>query len=98
MIVWFAENMMGAKASDITPETSARKLTNTPVFVIHGADDALTDPHSAQQIYDALEGPKELWVIPNCGHARGPEVVPDEYRRRVNEFFTRTLSAQPQPV
>ncbi|MEO5952348.1 MAG: alpha/beta fold hydrolase [Chloroflexia bacterium] len=93
MIVWFAENMMGVKASDITPETSAHKLGRTPVFIIHGANDQLTDPHSAQRIYDALSGPKELWVVANCGHARAPEVEPEEYRRRVNEFFKRTLAA-----
>lgn len=95
LIVWFAESMMGVKASEITPEVSAHKLGKTPVFVIHGADDILTNPKSAKKIYDALSGPKELWVVPNCGHARAPEVEPEEYRRRVNEFFVRTLAAAP---
>lgn len=92
MIVWFAENMMGVKAKEITPETSARKLRKIPVFVIHGADDALTDPQSATRIYDALQVPKELWIVPDCGHARAPEVAPEEYRRRVNGFFRKALA------
>ena len=91
MIVWFAELMMGVKATEITPELSARKLGNRPVLVIHGSDDVLTDPQSAHRIHAALTGPKELWIVPNCGHARGPEVAYDEYRQRVNDFFKRTL-------
>ncbi len=91
MIVWFAETMMHVKASDINPEKSAHHLGNRPVFVIHGADDMLTDPRSARRIYAALQGPKELWMVPNCEHARAPEVASDEYRRRVNGFFKHAL-------
>jgi dipeptidyl aminopeptidase/acylaminoacyl peptidase len=91
LIVRFAESMMGVKASQISPEASARKLGERPVLVIHGGDDSLTDPQSARRIYAALTGPKELWIVPNCTHARAPEVAFDEYRRRVNDFFLRTL-------
>ena len=96
LIVWFAETMMGVKASEITPEASARKLGDRPVFIIHGSDDSLTDPKSADRLYAALTGPKELWIVPECGHARAPEVAYDEYRQRVNGFFKRTLAAQPE--
>jgi uncharacterized protein len=91
LIVRFAETMIGIKARDIRPERAAARLGNRPLLVIHGADDVLTDPRSADRIYAAASGPKELWVVPNCGHARGPEVAHDEYKRRVNKFFQRTL-------
>jgi dipeptidyl aminopeptidase/acylaminoacyl peptidase len=95
LIVRYAETMMGVKASTISPEDSARKLGDRPVMVIHGNDDPLTNPRSAHRIHAALPGPKELWIVPNCGHARGPEVAYDEYRQRVNDFFRRTLAAPP---
>lgn len=93
LIMRWAEQMVGMKTGDVHPETSAAQLGNRPLFVIHGADDKLTDPRSAPRIYQAASGPKELWVVLDCGHARAPEVAHDEYKRRVNRFFTDALAA-----
>jgi uncharacterized protein len=93
LIMRWAEQMVGMKAGDVHPETSASRLGNRPLFVIHGADDQLTNPRSAPRIYRAASGPKELWVVLHCGHARAPEVAHDEYKRRVNRFFTDALAA-----
>jgi dipeptidyl aminopeptidase/acylaminoacyl peptidase len=91
LIVFYAEAMLGLKSKDIRPDLAAAQLGDRPVLVIHGADDGLTDPRSADAIYEAASGPKELWVLPECGHACAPLVEPEEYKRRVNGFFQRTL-------
>lgn len=91
LIVLFAETMMGVKAEEVTPERSAAMLGDRPVLVIHGADDGLTNPESATRIYEAVRGPKELWIVPDCGHARAPDVDYEGYRQRVNGFFSRYL-------
>ncbi|MEO8288338.1 MAG: alpha/beta hydrolase [Chloroflexota bacterium] len=87
LIVRYAETMLGMRSSDVRPEEAAAKLGNRPLFIIHGADDSLTNPESAQRIYDAASGPKELWVVPECGHSLGPVVSPEEYRRRIADFI-----------
>ncbi|HKP55023.1 MAG TPA: alpha/beta fold hydrolase [Chloroflexia bacterium] len=91
LIVRYAETMMGIRAHEIRPEKAASKLGERPLFVIHGLDDALTHPQSAYKIYQAATGPKELWLLPECGHGCAPSVAPAEYKRRINEFFSRWL-------
>ncbi|MEP6774284.1 MAG: alpha/beta fold hydrolase [Chloroflexota bacterium] len=91
LIMRWAEQMVGMKAGAVHPEASAGKLGQRPLFVIHGADDQLTDPNSAPRIFAAASGPKELWVVPDCGHARAPEVAHEEYKERVTAFFRGAL-------
>lgn len=91
LIVRIAEMMLGVKSKEIRPDLAASRMGNRPLLVIHGADDMLTDPESANRLYEAAPGPKELWVVPYCDHACAPLVAPDEYKRRVNGFFARWL-------
>jgi fermentation-respiration switch protein FrsA (DUF1100 family) len=72
--------MSGMKSSEVRPAKSAARLGNRPLFVIHGTNDDLTDPASAGKIYAAAQGPKELWMVPDCGHGQGPVVSPEEYK------------------
>ena len=94
LIMRWAEQMVGMKAGAVHPEGSAAKLGQRPLFVIHGADDPLTDSGSAPRIFAAASGPKELWVVPDCGHARAPEVAHEEYKERVIAFFRNALSGK----
>lgn len=91
LIVRYAETMMGIRRQDIRPEKAASEMGKRPLFVIHGLNDALTHPHSAHKIYEAASGPKELWLLPDCGHGCAPSVAPAEYRRRINDFFAKWL-------
>jgi fermentation-respiration switch protein FrsA (DUF1100 family) len=95
LIVRIAEAMIGAKAAEIVPERAAAELGDRPLLVIHGADDALVSPESAQRLYDAASGPKELWVVPDCEHGQGPAVAPEEYQAQVNGFLARWLTREP---
>lgn len=91
LIVRCAETMLGMKSGEVRPDEAAARLGDRPLLVIHGDCDSLTDPHSAHRLYEAATGPKELWVVPECGHAYAPILAPDEYKRRVNDFFQRYL-------
>ncbi len=91
LIVRSAETMLGMKSGEVRPDEAAARLGDRALFVIHGDCDSLTDPHSAQRLYEAATGPKELWVVPGCGHAYAPVLAPDEYQQRVNSFFQRYL-------
>lgn len=91
LIVRYAEGMMGVRADDIRPDKAAAQLGDRPLLVIHGLEDALTHPHSAHKIFDAAKGPKELWLLPDCGHGCAPSVAPEEYKRRINDFYSRWL-------
>ncbi len=91
LIVRYAETMLGMKSNEIRPAEAAAALGDRPLLIIHGDCDTLTDPNSAQRLYNAASGPKEMWVVPECGHAYAPVVAPEEYKQRVNKFFQRYL-------
>jgi uncharacterized protein len=91
LIVRLAETMLGMKSSQVQPVVSAERLGDRPLFVIHGADDSLTNAQAAHRIYAAASGPKELWVIPDCEHSRGPVVSPEEYSSRIETFLKKSL-------
>lgn len=93
LIVFYAETMLGMKSADIKPDLAAVQMGNRPLLVIHGCNDPLVPTGAADRIYNAATGPKELWMVPNCGHALGPLVAYDEYQRRVNDFFHRWLGS-----
>ncbi|MFL5734049.1 MAG: alpha/beta hydrolase [Chloroflexia bacterium] len=95
IIARYAEVMIGAKASDIVPKRAAAHLGDRPVFIIHGEDDNLVAPDSAHKIFAEASGPKELWMVPDCPHGQAPAVRPEEYKERVNNFFSRWLTAGP---
>ncbi|HET6312797.1 MAG TPA: CocE/NonD family hydrolase [Chloroflexia bacterium] len=91
LIVRYAETMLGMKSGEVRHDEAAARLGDRPLFIIHGDCDTLTDPNSATRLYDAASGPKQLWVVNECGHAYAPVLAPDEYKQRVNGFFQRYL-------
>jgi fermentation-respiration switch protein FrsA (DUF1100 family) len=95
LIVRYAETLLGVRADEVRPDQAAARLGDRPMLVIHGADDGLTDPASANRIYEAASGPVELWVVPGCQHACAPVAAADEYKRRINDFFSRWLAPGP---
>jgi len=80
------------------PRVPARRLTDTPVFCIHGLDDPLLPFEATLEVYDALPGAKRLWLIPEVSHAQEPALAQDgEYVAQLAHFFHATLRG-PAPV
>ena len=81
------------------PRVPARLLTDTPVFCIHGLEDALLPFEATLQVYDALPGAKSLWLIPEVGHAQEPALAQDgEYVAQLAYFFQAALLGDPRTV
>lgn len=55
----------------------------SPLLVIHGLADDFVPPDHALEVYAAAPEPKELWQPEGVGHADVIEVLPEEYRARV---------------
>jgi uncharacterized protein len=74
------------------PGASARTLTDTPVLCIHGVDDPLLPFEGTMQVYDALPGPKQLWLIPEVSHPQEAALAQDgEYVAQLAHFFHTAL-------
>ncbi|MBU1661719.1 MAG: acetylxylan esterase [Chloroflexi bacterium] len=58
-------------------------ISPRPVLLIFGEHEAA----SGREQFEAAREPKELWIVPGGTHGRNQIVAPEEYERRVFEFF-----------
>jgi pimeloyl-ACP methyl ester carboxylesterase len=65
------------------------KIAPRPVFFVHGEKDKYL--HDFDELYTAASEPKEAWRLPGVEHTKASEVYPEEFYRRVIEFFDRNL-------
>ncbi len=65
------------------------KISPRPIFFIHGNNDGYLA--NFDELYAAAKPPKEFWRLTDAGHTTASQLYPEEYNRRVVDFFTRYL-------
>lgn len=60
-----------------------------PILVVAGENDRSLG--GTKRFFERACEPKELWIVPNAGHASFAVATPEEYERRVLAFFDRWL-------
>jgi pimeloyl-ACP methyl ester carboxylesterase len=53
----------------LPPAEAAARVSPIPLLVVHGDKDLYFPVEHAHQLYDAAREPKELWIMPDFGHA-----------------------------
>ena len=76
----------------INPVEIAAQIT-CPVTLVHGTNDLLIPAVHSEQIYEALVGEKQIWLVEGARHARSVRHAKREYSRRLAEFFTDKLNS-----
>ena len=95
MIVWLTERRLGIKASQVSPVVEVGKIAPRPLLIMHGESDRLVPHHNSERLFEAAGQPKDLWLIPELGHAHGALVVGVEYEGRLRSFFDANLKDSP---
>jgi fermentation-respiration switch protein FrsA (DUF1100 family) len=67
------------------------KKCKLPMFFIHGDKDTYVPTWMVYKVYDAKQGDKELWVVPNVKHASAYWDCTDEYVTKTNEFVSKYI-------
>lgn len=62
------------------------------MLMIHGQRDSYIREELAQQLYDSVPGPKQLWIVPTAKHNQAVATEPEEFARRTSGFFLRHLA------
>lgn len=78
----------GFDPDEVSPE-KAVQLRAFPVLLICGTEDHRIPCRHAEAIYRAATGPKELWIVDGAGHASALGRAPEEYEKRVIDFFEK---------
>lgn len=86
-----AEVRIGYSADVLAPERAVAAISPRPILFMHGEADRAIDCSDSVHMHQLANDPKELWMIPESGHAKGLEIAGEEYERRVAGFFERYL-------
>jgi len=90
-IATWAQWLLGMEVAQVDATKAAAKLCQTPILVMQGGADTVVSVASGQWIYDAACGTKELWFDEDVGHTKFDRDRPQEYARRVTQFFAQHL-------
>lgn len=91
MIARWSEQILDMDMEQVDSTRAAALLCDTPLLIMQGGEDIVVSVESGQRIYDAACGEKELWLEQTLGHAEFDSKMPQEFKRRVVDFFTRHL-------
>jgi len=83
---------VGIPLAEIAPRRHIGVISPRPLLIIHGAADGLIPPSQAEANFAAAGEPKELWLVPGANHIGPMAARPEEYQRRVVQFFKRCVA------
>jgi fermentation-respiration switch protein FrsA (DUF1100 family) len=84
----------GLSLDAMQPLEQVGAISPRPILFLAGGLDPITGPDAGQRYYAAAGEPKELWFEPDLGHIGFWRIYPEEYERRVVDFFEAALLDQ----
>ena len=91
LAVLFTSWRLGANLFAYEPIRWVGKIAPRPVFFIHGGRDPYLAPGEFEALVAAASEPKQVWRVEEAPHREVDLTAPEEYRRRIVEFFDRWL-------
>ncbi|MEP6547792.1 MAG: alpha/beta fold hydrolase [Gammaproteobacteria bacterium] len=88
---YWALQASGMPVREMPPLEIIRNISPRAVLILGGTLDKIVPEYMARQLYQCAGDPKELWIVSGAHHVDFSRVVPEEYRRRLVDFFGRTL-------
>ena len=91
LVIFFGQQEAGLDITAVRPVDDMASISPRPILIVHGELDETIPVANAHRLYEAAGEPKELYVIPNAGHAGLVQAGAEEYVRRVVGFFDQYL-------
>lgn len=82
---------IGVWPSQLSPFNALRRY-HGPVLVIGGEEDRSTPPNESRAMFAAVQGPKELWLVPTGDHAEICDLADAAYRNHLKTFLAKTIA------
>ncbi len=94
-IAWFWAKLINKVDFNTSIGQECVRHTDVPIIFIHGEEDNFVPAYMSEQMYAACVSPKELHMIPGCGHAAAYLCAPEEYTAAVNRLLDGELEKAP---
>lgn len=92
LVVMIASLRLRANLFSADPIRVVNRIAPRPILLMHAANDDDAPVDEGRRLYAVAREPKELWVVPQATHREIEAVAPDEYRKRVVDFFDRVFN------
>ncbi len=76
-------------ARDVSPISVISRISPRPLLLIYGELEA-EEARPQEQLAQAGD-PKDLWIVPGCGHGGYLHAAPEEWERRVISFYDKAF-------
>jgi fermentation-respiration switch protein FrsA (DUF1100 family) len=76
---------------DIDLARWVHRVAPRPLLLIFGEQDVFVSKSEVELLFTRAREPKEVWRVPDAAHRNIHLRQPDEYRRRICEFFEKNL-------
>jgi dipeptidyl aminopeptidase/acylaminoacyl peptidase len=83
----YAKVRYGLDLTEASPLSAMRK-SRTPTLLIHGINDVETPVFHSKRLAEA-NAVAVLWLVPNANHTSASSAAPEEFQRRVLEWFAQ---------
>jgi alpha-beta hydrolase superfamily lysophospholipase len=95
-LLYRGEKLTGIPLAEVSPVKAVASRAFPVLLICDEKDEALPCRHT-EMIYAAVRGPKQIWVVPSAFHTAALGFQPEEFKRRVLEFFAM-YSKTPAPA
>jgi alpha-beta hydrolase superfamily lysophospholipase len=86
-MIYHGQLAAGFPASEVSPEKAVAARPFPILLICDAADNVLPCRHT-ERIFAAARGPKQLWVVQRAFHTAAIGYEPEEFRRRVLNFYS----------
>ena len=95
-LLYRGEKLTGIPLDEVSPVKAVASRVFPVLLICDEKDVALPCRHT-QMIYAAARGPKQMWVVPRAYHTAALGFQPEQFKRRVLEFFATYARAPSCP-
>ncbi len=81
-----AERKYGLRMQQVSPERALVE-SETPLLLIHGAEDHNIPPRHSERILHARPDKTEIWRVPGADHCGAISAAPNEFASRLLHFY-----------
>lgn len=86
-----ADRLFGGPTEELEPLALVARIAPRPLLFVQGGADTTVPGFSADELYSAAGANKERYLVLGAEHGEYMHVAPDEYPRRLIDFYARSL-------
>ena len=94
LLLWQLPYKVNATAEQLRP-IAALPFLHVPVFIVSGTKDWHTTPAETQQIFQAANTPKQLWLVDGAAHEDLHSFDTHAYEAKISAFLANYLNHEP---